>query len=82
MQRKNNSSAQAISDLSMQQPNAPDNSTTSFAKLARVSHRVQTSLSMRQADAPDVSKSIPVITSPVAPLQPEFSAEYRQHLSR
>eukprot|EP00959_Pyramimonas_sp_CCMP1952_P443474 9284247-Pyramimonas_sp.AAC.1 len=27
---------------------------------------------MQQADASDVSESIPVITSPAAPLQPEF----------
>eukprot|EP00959_Pyramimonas_sp_CCMP1952_P240310 5021950-Pyramimonas_sp.AAC.1 len=36
---------------------------------------------MRQADATDVSKSIPVITS-TAPLQLELSAENGQHLSR
>eukprot|EP00959_Pyramimonas_sp_CCMP1952_P303919 6360279-Pyramimonas_sp.AAC.1 len=34
---------------------------------------------MRQADASDVSESISVLTSPVAPLQPELSAENRQH---
>eukprot|EP00959_Pyramimonas_sp_CCMP1952_P043237 904732-Pyramimonas_sp.AAC.1 len=30
---------------------------------------------MRQADASDVSESIPVITNPAARLQPELSAE-------
>eukprot|EP00959_Pyramimonas_sp_CCMP1952_P341717 7158173-Pyramimonas_sp.AAC.1 len=35
---------------------------------------------MQQADASDVSESIPVITSPEAPLQPDLSAENRQHL--
>eukprot|EP00959_Pyramimonas_sp_CCMP1952_P059796 1249137-Pyramimonas_sp.AAC.1 len=35
---------------------------------------------MRQADASDVCKSTHVITSPAAPLQPELSAEHRQHL--
>eukprot|EP00959_Pyramimonas_sp_CCMP1952_P040616 849369-Pyramimonas_sp.AAC.1 len=38
-------------------------------------------LSMRQADASDVSESTHVITSPAAPLQPELNAENRQHLS-
>eukprot|EP00959_Pyramimonas_sp_CCMP1952_P010296 215580-Pyramimonas_sp.AAC.1 len=32
---------------------------------------------IREADAPDVSESIPVITRPAAPLQPEFNAENR-----
>eukprot|EP00959_Pyramimonas_sp_CCMP1952_P446427 9347042-Pyramimonas_sp.AAC.1 len=35
---------------------------------------------MRQADASDVSESIPLSTSPVDALQPELSAETRQHL--
>eukprot|EP00959_Pyramimonas_sp_CCMP1952_P179279 3748093-Pyramimonas_sp.AAC.1 len=43
------------------------NITNSFANLAR-------------AGAPDVSEPIPVITSPAAPLQPELSAQNRQHL--
>eukprot|EP00959_Pyramimonas_sp_CCMP1952_P070825 1478928-Pyramimonas_sp.AAC.1 len=37
---------------------------------------------IRQTDAPDVLKSIPETTSTVAPLEPELSAENRQHLSR
>eukprot|EP00959_Pyramimonas_sp_CCMP1952_P012423 262404-Pyramimonas_sp.AAC.1 len=37
---------------------------------------------MRQAGASDVSESIPVITSPAAPVQPEISAERRQSLRR
>eukprot|EP00959_Pyramimonas_sp_CCMP1952_P048987 1023537-Pyramimonas_sp.AAC.1 len=30
---------------------------------------------MQQADAPDLSETIPVITSPAGPLKPELSAE-------
>eukprot|EP00959_Pyramimonas_sp_CCMP1952_P315391 6601074-Pyramimonas_sp.AAC.1 len=45
--------------------------------------RKSSELRIRKADAPDVSKSISVITSHAAsPLQPELSAENRQHLSR
>eukprot|EP00959_Pyramimonas_sp_CCMP1952_P191193 3997913-Pyramimonas_sp.AAC.1 len=34
---------------------------------------------MRQADASGICESTPVITSPLAPLQPELSAESRPH---
>eukprot|EP00959_Pyramimonas_sp_CCMP1952_P138078 2890086-Pyramimonas_sp.AAC.1 len=52
------------------------NNTNSFANLALAADRVQS------ADATDVSESIPVITSPAAPLELELSAENGQHLSR
>eukprot|EP00959_Pyramimonas_sp_CCMP1952_P406837 8526939-Pyramimonas_sp.AAC.1 len=44
--------------------------------------RPSSELWIRQADAPDVFKSIPLTTSTVAPQQPELSSENRPHLSR
>eukprot|EP00959_Pyramimonas_sp_CCMP1952_P168667 3523861-Pyramimonas_sp.AAC.1 len=59
----------------MQRTNAPGQS-------ASVSVRISSAAPLAQADAPAVYKSVPVITSPLATLQPELSAENRQHLSR
>eukprot|EP00959_Pyramimonas_sp_CCMP1952_P165419 3458209-Pyramimonas_sp.AAC.1 len=59
----------------MQQPNAPDASGLSSDLCSSPTARATC------AGASDVSESIPVIASPASPLQPELSAENRQHLS-
>eukprot|EP00959_Pyramimonas_sp_CCMP1952_P449421 9410222-Pyramimonas_sp.AAC.1 len=46
------------------------------------SSRPSSDLCMPQAEAPDVSELVSVITSLAAPLQPDLSTENRQHLSR
>eukprot|EP00959_Pyramimonas_sp_CCMP1952_P134471 2813461-Pyramimonas_sp.AAC.1 len=43
--------------------------------------KLSSELCIRQAGASDVSKSIPVITSDAAPLQPELRPDNRQHLA-
>eukprot|EP00959_Pyramimonas_sp_CCMP1952_P386970 8109785-Pyramimonas_sp.AAC.1 len=66
----------------MQQTNAHDDSESVSLRISHVALVQSSDLCMRQADAPDVSQSVSLITRPVAPLQPELSGGKGQHLSR